>query len=114
MYQDNIFTDIIHGSANCDKIYEDTALIAFKDINPIADIHILIAPKKKVVDFSDFISSSTKEEIADFFTSVNKVADKLNLGKNFKLIMNTGYEAGQRVFHFHIHMISGKNLKEHD
>lgn len=109
-YEKNIFTKIISGEIPCKKVFEDEYCFAFHDINPKAQVHILIVPKMNVVDFSDFIQKNEKnnEFIANFFKSVNKIANDILKLDNFQIISNNGRNAGQEVFHFHIHIKSNK------
>jgi len=101
----NIFAKILRKEIPCKTIYEDDTILAFHDINPRAKIHALVIPKIEEVSFSDFITNNNNEEIADFFKKVNYVAcNVLNL-QDFRLQINNGANAGQEVFHFHVHIL---------
>jgi len=101
----NIFAKILRKEIPCKTIYEDETIFAFHDINPRAKIHALVIPKIETVSFSDFITSNSNEMIGDFFKKVNYVAyDILNLA-DFRLQINNGANAGQEVFHFHVHIL---------
>ncbi len=109
----NIFAKIIRGEIPCDKIYEDENCFAFNDINPVAPIHVLVLPKGECTSFHDFAAKAGAEEIGKFFKSVQKVAEFLGLEKDgYRTVFNTGKGASQTVFHFHVHLLSGK-LKGH-
>ena len=105
---DNVFAKILRNEIPCKKVYEDDLVLCFHDINPEAKIHLLIIPKIKCVDFSDFISCATPLQVSLFFTTIKKIAeDILNLKESgYKLKTNNGKNAGQEVFHFHVHLTS--------
>lgn len=112
MYNDNnIFAKILRKEAPCKKIYEDEILLCFEDISKAAPIHWLVIPKTKEENFSDFVSNNSPETVSHFFKTINKIIKENNLDKNgYRIISNCGKEAGQTVFHFHIHILSGKKL----
>ena len=109
--ENNIFAKIIRGEIPCDIIYEDDNVLFFKDINPIAKIHVLGVPKSPCKDFSDFILKNSPSKISDFFKKINLVIEKLGINKNgYKIISNSGVDGGQEVPHFHIHILGGENI----
>lgn len=108
----NVFAKILRGEISATKLYEDENILMFDNIEPIADVHKLIIPKKNVIDFNDFIEKSTEEEIGKFFKSMKKAIEILNLKDNeYKLATNCGKLAGQSVFHLHFHVLAGKIYK---
>ncbi|MCL2673080.1 MAG: histidine triad nucleotide-binding protein [Alphaproteobacteria bacterium] len=109
MYHDNIFTRIIAGEIPCDKVYESEYTLAFKDIAPKAPTHILVIPKGKYVDFSDFTARASADEMTDFYRSVARVADE-KLPGGHRIIINTAKDGGQEVPHFHAHILGGRTL----
>lgn len=110
--QDNIFAKVIRGEMHADIIYEDDNVIAFKDIYPVAAIHILVIPKKEYISFDDFICSASEEYVSVFFKTVREIALSLNLVEvGYRLVTNHGKLAHQTVKHFHVHILSGNNLK---
>ena len=103
---ETIFTKIINREIPADIVYEDDLCIAFKDINPKAPMHILIIPKKPLAMLSD----ATEEDEALLGHLMLKAAEVVRAqgyGENFRLVMNNGSEAGQVVFHLHIHILAG-------
>ena len=109
--ENNIFAKIIRGEIPCDKVYEDDDVLFFKDINPIAKIHVLGIPKSQCVDFSDFISKNTTIKISEFFKKIDLVIEKLGITKDgYKVISNSGINGGQEVPHFHIHILGGQKI----
>lgn len=104
--KDNIFAKIIDGRVNVKKIYEDEYLIAIQDANPVAPIHILVIPKGEYTDFDDFVSKASENKIVHYYRMIKKIASDAG-AKQYRLISNRGKNAGQSVFHFHTHIISG-------
>lgn len=104
--KNNIFAKIIKGDIPAKKLYEDEKIIAIKDINPAAPIHILVIPKGNYLDFDDFVASSTPEDISHYFKTIRVIARE-NGAENYRLVSNKGAAAGQSVFHFHTHILSG-------
>jgi diadenosine tetraphosphate (Ap4A) HIT family hydrolase len=109
--KNNIFAKIISGDIAAEKLYEDDKILAIKDINPAADIHILVVPKEPYIDFADFISRASQEDISHYFKTVEKIA-KESGSEDYRLITNKGEAAGQSVFHFHTHILSGLSNNE--
>ena len=109
--ENNIFAKIIRGEIPCHKVYEDENVLFFRDINPIAKIHVLGIPKSQCVDFSDFILKNTSSVISDFFKKTDLVIEKLGIKKDgYKVISNSGANGGQEVPHFHIHIVGGEKI----
>jgi histidine triad (HIT) family protein len=107
----NIFAKILKGEIPCDRVYEDDQVLAFKDINPKAPIHVLVIPKAPYASLIDFTVRATPDEIGNFFQIVEKIAEELQLtDQGFRLVMNNGADSGAEVDHFHVHIIGGKRL----
>lgn len=87
-------------------IYEDDKIIAFKDINPVAPVHILIIPKKHISSV-DHIEVQDKELIGELFLVVQKIAREKKI-KGYKIGINVGREGGQIIDHLHLHLLAGK------
>ncbi len=105
--ENNIFKKIINRELPAKIHYEDEKVICFYDINPKAPIHLLLLPKNEFVSFNDFIKNSSEEDIAYFFKIVQKIAENLEV-KSYRIVANCGEEAGQVVFHFHLHIMGYK------
>lgn len=107
---DCIFCKIVKGEIPSEKVYEDEKVLAFKDINPVTPIHVLVIPKKHFKDVLG-VKEEDKEIIADLFQSINKIAKTLGIEKNgFRIVNNCGEDAGQEVMHLHFHLLAGKKL----
>ncbi|MGD8455092.1 MAG: histidine triad nucleotide-binding protein [Anaerolineales bacterium] len=108
---DCIFCKIVAGEIPSEKVYGDEVIIAFRDINPVAPIHILIIPKDHIEDNNAFREED--EPIAGkMFTVVRKLAAQEGINENgYRLIMNTGPHGRQEVKHLHLHLIGGQPMK---
>jgi|TARA_B100001996_G_scaffold258884_1_gene201380 histidine triad (HIT) family protein len=105
---DNIFLKIINKELPADIIYEDDISIAFNDISPQAPVHILIIPKKVI----NKLSESTEEDenlLGHLLVVAKKITEEKNI-KDYRLVINNGVEAGQTVFHLHIHILAGRTF----
>jgi len=89
-------------------VYEDEEVLAFKDINPKADTHILVIPKQHIVNLSD-VSEQQWPLVGRVLQTINKVAHQESL-EGFRVITNNGEKGGQEVFHMHWHVLAGKKL----
>lgn len=107
----NIFARIIRGEIPCEKVYEDDYALAFPDINPQAPTHVLIVPKGPYVSHDDFSRNGSDAEIAGLWRAVGEVARRLGVvDSGYRVLANTGSDAGQEVPHFHVHLFAGKPL----
>ena len=105
-----IFKKIIDKEINADIVYENDKVLAFKDINPVSPIHILIIPKKEIPTIND-ISSNDKELLGEMFITAQKIAKKLNINKNgYRVGFNCNEDGGQTVFHLHMHLLGGRSF----
>ena len=106
---ETIFQKIIDKELPADIVYEDESCLAFKDINPVAPIHILIIPKKRIEKISDS-NTEDKELLGHLFLVAGNIARDLGIEDAFRLVVNNGAGAQQTVFHLHIHLIAGREL----
>ena len=105
-----IFCRIIKGEIPSQIVYQNDKVVVFKDINPVAPVHVLIAPRVHIESVRD-IGEGNADVIADIHFAVNKAAEMLGVSqKGFRLINNCGADAGQTVPHLHYHLIGGVNL----
>jgi histidine triad (HIT) family protein len=106
----NIFARILRGELPCKKVYEDEFALAFHDVNPQAPVHVLVIPKGEYVSNMDFSATAPAEVVAGFWRAVGTVARQLGLEQDgYRLVANNGAGGGQVVFHFHVHIVSGKH-----
>ncbi|MEM5820058.1 MAG: histidine triad nucleotide-binding protein [Candidatus Aenigmatarchaeota archaeon] len=107
-----IFCEIIERKKPTEIVYEDEKVLVFKDINPQAPIHLLIIPKKHITGIQE-IKEDDIEIVGYMFFIARKIAEKLginNYEKGYRLIFNVGKDAGQSIFHLHLHLIAGRKL----
>lgn len=106
---DTIFTKIINKEIPADIVYEDELSLVFKDIQPQAPTHLLIIPKKPIPKLSD----ATLEDqalLGHLMLVAGQVSRMLELDETFRVVTNNGANAGQSVFHLHLHLLSGRPL----
>ena len=111
----NIFAKILRKEIPCDKIYENDHVLAFKDINPQAKIHVLVIPKGAYVNMDDFSQNAKNDEIVAFTRALGAVTKIVGLssyseGKGYRYIGNNGPDGGQEVPHLHFHILGGEPL----
>ncbi len=108
MTSKTIFNKILKGEIPCDEVYSDEWCLAFRDIEPQAPIHILVIPRKGIESMLE-AKEEDKELLGHLLWVVTKVAKQEGL-TNWRTVINTGLEAGQTVFHLHIHILGGRNF----
>ncbi|MGB1558380.1 MAG: histidine triad nucleotide-binding protein [Oceanococcaceae bacterium] len=104
-----LFEKIIAREIPGDIVYEDDHCAAFRDINPAAPMHILLVPKKPI----PMLSQASDEDgslLGHLLRTAPKIAAAEGYGEAFRLVVNNGAEAGQTVFHLHLHIIGGRDL----
>jgi histidine triad (HIT) family protein len=106
---DCVFCQIIAGKIPGEIVFQDDSVVAFKDIHPKAPVHILVIPKKHIVSMAE-ITPEDLPVAAHMLEVADSVAKKLGSGKAYKLVINTGSEAGQVVMHLHMHLLGGKRI----
>ena len=105
-----IFQKIIDRELKADILFENKNIIAFKDINAIAPVHILIVPKK-YIDSINSLQSEDKEIIGEMFIVAKDLAKELKIDESgYRTVFNTNDDAGQTVYHIHLHLIGGRKL----
>ncbi|MEJ6467448.1 histidine triad nucleotide-binding protein [Fusobacterium ulcerans] len=105
-----IFTKIINREIPATIIYETDNVLAFKDINPAAPIHILVVPKKEIPTVND-ITPEDREIIGEMYLAISKIAKDLGIAEEgYRVITNCNEYGGQEVFHLHFHLLGGKKL----
>ena len=113
--KENIFAKILRKEIPNDTVIETDLSLAFKDINPMAPVHVLVIPKGPYVNYDHFVSNASNEEILDFNNTVKEVIKKFDLdpernGDGYRLIANTGSNGVQEVPHLHFHILGGRNM----
>lgn len=106
-----IFCKIIAGEIPSSKVYEDESIYAFRDINPMAPVHVLIVPKAHI-ESADGINADNAAYVARIFEAVPKIAAAEGLTNGYRVITNCGEDGCQSVKHLHFHLLGGKKLPE--
>lgn len=112
MEADCIFCRIVRGEIPSDKVYEDSDFLVFKDLQPVAPVHVLIVPKQHIQDMEHFAAADPEGRLAaGLMRLIPRLTAKLGVAtKGYRLINNCGEEGGQTVPHFHLHLIGGEPL----
>jgi histidine triad (HIT) family protein len=108
--QDTIFGKIIRKEIPADIVYEDDLVLAFRDVQPQAPVHILVIPKKPIPKLAD----ATPEDgalLGHLLLTVKKVAEQLGLSKGYRVVINNGEDGGQTVYHLHLHILGDRQMK---
>lgn len=108
--EDCLFCKIVKGEIPSTKVYEDEEILAFKDINPVTPVHILVIPKKHISSLNE-IEPEDQMLIGKIFTTIKKIAKEQGIAENgYRVIANCGEDGGQEVKHLHFHILGGKKL----
>ena len=108
--EDCLFCKIIKGEIPSTKVYENEKVYAFRDINPVAPVHILVVPKKHVDSLSD-LTEEDKEYVWEIHKAMNIIAEKEEFKENgYRVVVNCGKDAGQQVMHLHYHILAGEKF----
>ena len=105
---DCLFCRIIKKEVPSKSVYEDDAVYAFHDINPQAPAHVLIIPKRHIAGVAE-LAGEDEKMAGGLILQAKKIADSLGL-KSYRLVFNSGAEAGQSVFHLHLHLLGGRRM----
>jgi histidine triad (HIT) family protein len=105
-----LFCDIIAGKIPAKKVYEDERAFAFEDINPQAPTHVLIVPKRHIIDVKN-AKPEDAEDIGYLHLVAAKIGRERNVEDGYRTVFNVGPRAGQSVFHLHMHLLGGRDLK---
>jgi histidine triad (HIT) family protein len=109
MSEKTIFAKIIDREIPADIVYEDEQCLAFRDVSPQAPTHVLVIPKKEIVN----IASAGDDDAAllgHLMIAARRVAEQLELEGGYRLVVNCGPDGGQAVDHLHIHLLAGRPL----
>ena len=108
---DCIFCKIIAGDIPSSKVYEDEKVYAFRDINPMAPVHVLVVPKEHIPS-ADAVSAENSTYVARIFEVIPKIAASEGLTNGYRVITNCGEDGCQSVKHLHFHILGGKKLPD--
>lgn len=113
---DCLFCKIVEGSIPAKKVYEDEQAIAFEDIHPQAPTHVLVVPKKHIPSLDSFDSGPGRDAedkliLGHLHALAAGIARERNLTGGYRTVVNSGPDAGQTVFHLHVHLLGGRKLE---
>lgn len=106
---DTIFSKIIRREIPADIVYEDDLALAFRDVHPQAPVHILIIPKREIVSI-DEATDPDAALLGHLLLTVKRVATQEGLEKGYRVVINTGEDGGQTVFHLHLHLLGKRSM----
>lgn len=109
MSENCLFCKIVKEEIPAEKIYEDDELLAFRDIAPQAPVHFLLIPKKHIRGPAD-VGTEDEALIGKMMRIGAELAARDNIGDDFRVVFNNGAQAGQTVFHLHMHILGGRDM----
>jgi histidine triad (HIT) family protein len=108
---DCIFCKIVSGEIPCSLVYKDDKVMAFRDINPLAPVHILIIPKQHIGSAQD-IDEGSSQVVGHIFEKIPAIAKEAGIADSgYRVITNIGKDGGQVVPHLHFHILGGRKLE---
>lgn len=105
-----LFEKIIDRELPATIVYEDELCVAIRDINPGAPLHLLLIPRKPIARLTD-AGADDQALLGHLLLTASKLAREQGFGEAFRLVVNNGAEAGQSVFHLHVHVLAGRPMK---
>ncbi|MCW2278135.1 histidine triad nucleotide-binding protein [Heliophilum fasciatum] len=106
-----IFCKIVRGEIPANKVFENDRIVAFRDLNPVAPTHILIIPREHIASVSA-ATADHEATLGALLLAARTIAAEQGLEANgYRLVINTGNDAGQTVFHIHVHLLAGRYLE---
>lgn len=106
---ETIFSKIIRREIPANIVYEDDLALAFKDVNPQAPVHILVIPKKPIPKLAD-AESEDAALLGHLLLTAKRVAQEAGLQNGYRIVINTGADGGQTVYHLHLHILGGRHM----
>ncbi|MDI9412720.1 MAG: histidine triad nucleotide-binding protein [Bacillota bacterium] len=110
MSENCLFCKIVNGTLEADFLLETENIVAFRDINPVAPVHILIIPKKHIASLAH-LEEDDESLMGEIVKSTSDLADQEGLAEGYRVVVNTGSHGGQSVAHLHFHLIGGRSLQ---
>lgn len=105
---DCLFCRVAAGEIPSERVYEDEAVVVFRDINPKAPTHVLAIPRRHIASAAN-LTDADAELLAALFGALRHVAEEAGL-RGYRIVTNVGAESGQSVFHLHIHLLGGRGM----
>lgn len=108
--KDCLFCRIAAGEIPSAKVYEDDRVLAFKDINPVAPVHVLVIPKRHIASLAH-VEEGDRDLLGGLLVRVKEIAASLGLDqRGYRLVVNAGEDGGQTVGHIHFHLLGGRRM----
>jgi histidine triad (HIT) family protein len=104
---DCIFCKMVNREISPDIVFENDEVLAFRDINPKAPVHVLVIPKRHIETIDEL---DDKNLAGELLLSARRVAEQLGLSKGYRVAINCRAEGGQEVYHLHLHVLGGRQL----
>ncbi len=106
-----VFCRIVQGEAPAQMVYQDELVSAFRDIRPVAPVHVLVVPNKHIAAITE-VTEEDQAILGRMLLVARRVAEKEGIAQSgFRLIVNNGPDANQIVYHLHLHVIGGHRLR---
>ena len=112
MAEKTLFSRIIDGEIPGSFVYQDEHVVAIRDINPAAPVHVLVIPRKPIPSLAE-LEEGDLELAGRILLAVRKIAEQEGLDRGYRVVVNTGEEGGQTVPHLHFHILGGRQLSGH-
>jgi len=106
-----LFCKIASGATPCERVDETERVLAFRDIDPRAPTHVLLIPKQHVAESAADLGPDHGALLGELFGLAARIAEREGLGRGWRLVTNVGADAGQSVFHLHVHLLGGRPLR---
>jgi histidine triad (HIT) family protein len=108
---DCLFCAVIEGKVKGDVVYQDDAVVAFRDIGPKAPVHLLIVPRKHIASVSS-LEPADGPVVGAIFIAAAKLAKDFGIAESgYRVVVNNGADAGQSVLHLHYHLLGGRQMR---
>ncbi len=105
-----IFSKIVSGELPATIVYQDDLVTAFRDINPVAPVHILIVPNKEIATVND-LTEADERVAGRLFLAARQIAEQEGIAASgYRLIVNCNHDGGQEVYHLHMHLVGGRRM----
>lgn len=107
---DCVFCKMVNGEIKPDVVYENDAVLAFRDVNPQAPVHVLVVPRKHIPTLND-MDQHDDVLVGEMFLTAKKVAELTGIAEaGYRTVINCNAQAGQTVFHLHLHVLGGRPM----
>jgi len=104
-----VFCKIFAREIQSEEVLRTDEALVFRDLNPQAPTHLLVVPKRHAANLGDFVATATPHEVGELFTLASNAGRAASPG-GYRVIVNEGHDAGQTVFHLHLHVLAGRPM----